>query len=304
MTGRPALFGLLIALGMAWGLTVPMTKIAVMAGYRDFGMIFWQALIDVVILVPFVLWRGGLPLHRRALAVYGFVAVFGNLAPSLASYTAARFLPSGVTALCLSFIPLVALPIAIVLGTDRASAGRVLGLCAGLLGVGLIMGPELRLPESRIAVFVPLALIAPVFYAFEGNLLARFGTAGLGAVQMVAGASIISTLVALPLALARGVFINPIRPWGLPEVAVAAAAVISVVAYVGYLWLVSRAGAVFAAQVSYLVTGFGVFWAVLLLGERFSPWFWAALVVVFAGLFLVQPRARRDETAGSALVSD
>jgi drug/metabolite transporter (DMT)-like permease len=30
----------------------------------------------------------------------------------------------------------------------------------------------------------------------------------------------------------------------------------------------------------------------LLLGERFSAWVWAALVVMLLGLFLVQPRER------------
>ena len=56
--------------------------------------------------------------------------------------------------------------------------------------------------------------------------------------------------------------------------------------------MVARAGAVFAAQVAYLVTGFGILWAMLLLAERYSGWVWLALGLMFAGLFLVQPRAR------------
>jgi drug/metabolite transporter (DMT)-like permease len=47
---------------------------------------------------------------------------------------------------------------------------------------------------------------------------------------------------------------------------------------------------VFAAQSGYLITGAGVVWAMLLLGERFSPWVWAALVVLLAGVLLVSPR--------------
>ena len=60
--------------------------------------------------------------------------------------------------------------------------------------------------------------------------------------------------------------------------------------YAAYVWLAARAGAVFATQTSYFVTGSGVLWAMLLLGERFSAWVWAALVVMLVGLFLVQPR--------------
>ena len=55
-----------------------------------------------------------------------------------------------------------------------------------------------------------------------------------------------------------------------------------------------KAGAVFAAQVSYLVTGTGLLWSMAILGERYSLWVWGALAVVFAGLFLVQPRPARS----------
>ena len=65
-------------------------------------------------------------------------------------------------------------------------------------------------------------------------------------------------------------------------------------------WLVGRAGAVFGGQVAYLVTGFGVVWSMLLLGERYSGWVWAALALMLAGLALVQPRTRLEsaEAAG------
>jgi len=53
---------------------------------------------------------------------------------------------------------------------------------------------------------------------------------------------------------------------------------------------VGRAGSVFASQVSYLVTGFGVLWAILFLGESYSAYVWSAMAVMMLGLFLVRPR--------------
>ena len=47
---------------------------------------------------------------------------------------------------------------------------------------------------------------------------------------------------------------------------------------------------VFATQTSYVVTGSGVLWAMLLLGEHFSGWVWAALAVMLIGVALVRPR--------------
>ncbi len=299
---RLLMFGALVLLGAGWGLGVPFNKIAVTAGHRDFGIIFWQAMVAAGLLLPWMLTRGGLPLHRRALALYAFVAVAGTLVPNFASFSAQRYLPSGVSALVLSFIPMVALPIAVLMRTDHASPGRLLGLVAGAVGVALIVLPGDALPDRSMVPWVLVALIGTVFYAIEGNGIARFGTAGLSPVQLVAGAVLLTALVAGPLALARGVFISPLRVWGQGDWAVLAGGVLNVGSYVGYLWLVGRAGAVFAAQVSYLVTGFGVFWSMVLLGERFSPWFWAAGAVIFLGLALVQPRpAPVPGAAGEAL---
>lgn len=80
----------------------------------------------------------------------------------------------------------------------------------------------------------------------------------------------------------------------VPDAAIVMSSLIHGVVYTAYVWLIGRAGAVFAAQVSYLVTGFGVVWAMFLLGERYSIWVWAAFGVLFVGLLLVQPRAQSE----------
>ena len=99
-------------------------------------------------------------------------------------------------------------------------------------------------------------------------------------------------VLALPLALGHGPVDRPASALGRAGApALWPAALIHALVYAGYVWLVGRAGAVFAAQVAYLVTGFGVLWAMLLLGERYSRWVWAALALMLAGLALVQPRA-------------
>ena len=43
------------------------------------------------------------------------------------------------------------------------------------------------------------------------------------------------------------------------------------------------AGSVFASQIAYLVTGFGVVWSMLLLGERYSAPVWAAFALMLRG---------------------
>ncbi len=283
----------LACLGAGWGITQPLSKIAVSEGYQPFGLIFWQMALGALILGVITWVRGQtLPLGREQIRFYALIALIGTVLPNSASYAAAVHLPAGLLSILLSLVPMIAFPIALALGIDRFSMARLLGLCLGLGGVILIAGPEASLPDRAMVAFIPLALIAPLFYGLEANVVAKWGTYGANPVQVLFGASIIGTLISLPVALVTGQFIDPRPPWGLPDLALVLSSTIHVVVYTSYVWLVGRAGAVFAAQVSYFVTGFGVLWAMLLLGERYSGWVWAAVALMFLGLFLVQPRQR------------
>lgn len=285
------LVGCLAVFGAMWGSTQPLAKVAVSGGYQPLGLVFWQLLIGAVFLTFINLLRGkSLPFGRAHLRVYVVIALIGTILPNSASYEAIRHLPAGLISILLSMVPLFAFPVALLLATDHFSARRLIGLVCGLVGVLVIVLPDASLPDRAMIAFVPLALVAPLFYAFEGNYVAKWGTAGLDAVQVLCGASIVGAVIALPVAVATGQFIDPRPPWGAPDLAVFAAALIHAGAYTGYVWMVGRAGPVFAVQVSYLVTGFGVVWAMLFLGERYSGWVWAAMVLMFVGMFLVQPR--------------
>jgi drug/metabolite transporter (DMT)-like permease len=158
--------------------------------------------------------------------------------------------------------------------------------------VALIVGPDAALPDPGMVGWIPIALIGPLLYAVESNFVARYGTAGMDPVQAMALTSLIGVGLTLPLALGSGQWIDPLAPWGAAEGAFALGAVVNVCAYAGYVWLAARTGAVFASQMSYIVTGSGLLWAAMLLGERPSAWVGLALVLLLGGLFLVAPRER------------
>ncbi|MEM1429171.1 MAG: DMT family transporter [Pseudomonadota bacterium] len=292
---RAWLLGLLVILGAGWGLTQPMAKIAVSDGYRHAGIVFWHLVLGALLLAAIVLARGRrLRTDRRALRLYALIALIGTLVPNSASYEAARHLPSGWLSIVLSTVPLIAFPIALAWGIDRFRWPRLIGLLMGLAGVVILAFPGLILgsgaASAAFVLWLPVALTAPAFYAVEGNYVARFGIDGMDPVELLLGASLVGALICLPIAVATGTFIDPRPPWGAPDAAIAVSAVVHALVYAGYVWLVGRAGAVFAAQVSYLVTAFGVMWAMLILGESYGTGFWFAMGCMFLGLFLVQPR--------------
>jgi drug/metabolite transporter (DMT)-like permease len=293
VTDRLWLTGVLVLTGAGWGMTQPLGKIATSTGHGPLGLVFWQLAIGALVLGAVTFARGnGLPLGAPQLRLYLVIALIGTVFPNAAFYAAIAHLPSGIVSLLLSLVPMLAFPIALAMGVDRASLARVAGLALGLGGVALIVLPGTALPEPGQLWWVPVALIAPLFYALEGNVVAKWGRRGLDPVQLLFGASVVGTIVALPLAVGSGQWIDPRPPWGAPELALTASAVIHGIVYAVYVWLVGRAGPVFAVQVSYLVTGFGLLWAMWWLGERYAGAVWMAAVLMALGLALVTPRER------------
>lgn len=291
------LFGVLILLGAGWGITMPLTKITVSAGYQHFGLIFWQFVISAALMGAALAVRGKLTLPNKVQWRFAaMIAVIGTLLPNSASYQAAVHLPSGVISILLSLIPMIAFPIALALGNDRFSARKLIGLTLGFGAVVLIAANSGSFGGEVTLWWVAIALIAPCFYALEGNVVAKWGTYGLDAMQILFWASIVGIFPALALALGTGQFIAIPSAWGAPEYAFVLSSIAHAIVYAGYVWLVGRAGPVFTAQVSYLVTIFGIFWAVTLLSESYANGIWAALALMLCGLFLVQPRGKSAST--------
>lgn len=283
-------FGILLAIGTGWGLTQPLTKVAVSGGHGPLGLIFWQMIIGALAMGT---WRAisgkTLRLPLRQIWFFALIAALGTVVPNSFSYRAAAELPAGVMSIVIALVPMFAFPVALLLRVDRFHWTRLIGLSVGLIGVILLAEPA-ALPDPAMVLWLPVAMIAPLCYAFEGNIVSKWGMHGLGPGHVLYGASVVGAVLALPLALGTGQFIDPRFAWGPSEYALVLSSLIHVLVYTAYVWLVSRTGSVFAAQVAYVVTGTGVVWAMLLLGESYSLWVWAALALIGVGVFLVQPR--------------
>ena len=75
----------LVALGLGWGSTQPLGKIATTTGHGPFGLIFWQLVVCVLVLGGLSLWRGkGLVLTRPALT-FAVAALSRNVLLAMAT---------------------------------------------------------------------------------------------------------------------------------------------------------------------------------------------------------------------------
>jgi len=291
MNARRAYLALLV-LGAIWGLTIPLSRIAVSAGNQPFGLIFWQLFLAVGVLGALrVVQRKPLLPPRLGLEVFIVVALLGTIFPNAISYRAAAELPAGIMAIVIALVPLFALPIALMMRLERLDWGRFMGVVLGAAAIGLLIGPPDSLPDASKTIFVLIALGAPFFYGLEGNYLSLRGNTGLRPFDVIYGASLVGLVVVAPIAVLSGQFIPLWSQFGPAELALMGSSAGHLVAYIGYVWLISYAGSVFAAQVAYLVTATGVIWSMLLLGETYSIWVWAALAVIMVAVTLVRPRA-------------
>lgn len=284
---------ILLVLGAGWGLTQPFSKIAVSGDYQSFGLIFWQSTIGVILLTAVSAIRGKwLPLSKQHFRIYTVIALIGTVVPNGFSYLAYKKLDAGIMSILIATVPLFAFPIALAMGNERLQLARFGGLLLGFTGVLFLILPGDAAIGNAPILFVLVALIAPALYGFEGNWVSRFGTAGLDPIQVIYGASVVGALVTVPLALGTGQWITPQLPLSTADWALVASSAIHIFVYASYVWLISAAGPVFAVQVGYIVTLSGVFWARLILGQNYTPWVWAALGLVLAGAFLVQPQPK------------
>ncbi len=296
-TPRGLYVAILVAMGVGWGSTQPLGKIAAATGHPPFGMLLWQTVFGTVTMaVICIARRTPLPMHGRALRFYGIVALIGTVIPNFTFYYSIARLPSGIMSIIISTIPMIALVIGVVLGGENVTMRRLMGLLLGLAGVLMIALPQASLPDRAMLAFLPVAMVGPLFYAMESTYVARTGLMGMDPLQAMLGAQIAAFMLCVPAVLiTRQGMAMPLIP-GVAEWALIVSSVLHALLYATFIWLASKTGAVFASQTSYVVTIAGLLVAMAVLGERFSPWVFAAAGVMMCGIALVRPRGADLQT--------
>jgi drug/metabolite transporter (DMT)-like permease len=290
---------ILLVIGILWGATIPLAKIAVSSGHAPLAITFWEQVIVAVVLGILLIARSfifrrrfRIPLDRASVIYYAMIAALGAVFPNLFSYWAMSQLPAGIMAIIVASVPMFALAIAVAASIEPFVPYRVLGVCLGCVAVILLVAPDTSLPDPEKAIFVLVGLVAPFCYGMEGNYIARFTPPAVDPVVTLFCAAIIGALVTAPLSLITGVWIDMPGAFALPEQAIVALSVLHAAAYTCYIWLVGKAGPVFSSQVAYIVTISAMFLSAIFLGEAYSPYTFVSLALMLVGLILVQPPLR------------
>ena len=157
---------LLLFLGIAWGGSFSLAKIAVEEGAHPLGVNYWQTLIGAAILISYLLVaRKPLPTGRNYLSFYLICGFLGSVIPGLLYFYAVSHISPGVLAITIATVPIMTYIAAALMKVERTSVLRLLGVCCGILSILLLILPTESLPD-RSAVFW-------VFAAYVGLTLAH-----------------------------------------------------------------------------------------------------------------------------------
>ena len=293
---------LLLLGGISYGSLFTANKIAIDAGFPFIAYAFWQALFaSAALLILSAVFSRPPSLRPENLRVFALVAVFGFLGPLLVVTFVADTLPPAVLTLCAALIPAATYVLTLALRFDRFRWFSVAGVLLGLGGILLIVVPTGSLPGADAWVWVLFSLLMPLSAAVNNVAGARFSPPAVSALALAGGMMMVAALLLLLVMLADGDLFLPTDAeasglWGLLWASAGQA-----ITYACFFEIVRRAGALFFAQLNYVVVAAGIFWASIFFGTALSHWVWAAVAVLVASLVLINAgtaRGLRERTAG------
>ena len=292
MTRRGLL--LFIAMSVIWGIPYLFIRIAV-ADLHPAVLVFARTGLAALILLPIALARGELRgLARYWLPLVAFTAVEVGI-PWLALASAEQHISSSLAGLLLSAVPLVGVVIATARGNrEHLGAASLTGLLMGLVGVGAIVGFDLR--ASDWPSLVEMGIVA-VGYAAGPVILSRY-LAHLPSVGVMAVALTICAVAYIPVAVVQS-------PHSVPGAGVIGsvavlAVVCTAVAFLLFFALIAEIGPVRATVITYINPAVAAVLGIAVLHERFTLGMALGFVLVISGSVLATRKraaAARPEPA-------
>jgi drug/metabolite transporter (DMT)-like permease len=282
-----------MAMGLTWGLSFSLARIAAIGGVHPLSITFWEAAIaGAILLAVSGARRRAVPINRTLAPLYVAAGLLGMVLPATIFFYAAAHVPAGILSISLALIPIVTFVASALLRLEAFVFGRTAGVVLGMLAIVLLVGPEQSLPDPAQLPWVLLALAAAACYAAFNVMMALWRPAGATSSANTIGMFVAAALTMVPILSATGTFAPFGWPWTEVEWAMLGLGLINAISYSLYLHLIETAGPVFTSQTANLVTLFGVLWGMIIFGEQHSVWVWLSLATMMVALALVAPRRR------------
>ena len=266
----PVELRLLGLLALLWGSSCLLIKVAVET-IPPVTLIAARVTIAALVLGPVLAWRGErLPRDARSWRRLLVQAPLNSIGAWTALAWGQQHVDSGLASVLDSTSPIFVLLFALATrGLARTGALRVAGAGLGLVGIVLIVGPDVLRGLGREAAAQLAVLTGAVLYAVAAIHGLRL--LHLSATVTAAGTMLWATVCLLPAALVLD------RPWTLAPSAASLAAALALgtlgtgVALLIHFRLIRTLGPIGVASQSYLRAAVGVALGLIVLGESVAP---------------------------------
>ena len=280
-------------MGIVWGLSFSLSKIAVGLGGTPVGLTFWTCLLTGLILLIFSWIRGQkLRFKLKDLRVMLLLTFLGAMLPNMFFYYAASHVSAGILSITVTIIPIATYALSILLKLEALSARRVTGVFFGVGAILVLVLPENSLPNKNEVIWVVVACLSSICYALENITLALRGIDGIGPVRLSCGINLLAALILGTFSFFTDNFMPIPLPVNSLTWTIIGLSLIGATAYTLFVLTVAKSGPLFASQVAFLVTISGVLWGMFLFGEAHSNWVWLSLVIMLIGMALVSPKSK------------
>lgn len=233
-----------------------------------------------------------LPLEREAITAFFVMGFLNNVVPFVLIVWAQTQIESGLASIFNATMPLFTVVVAHFLTADeKITPLRLIGVICGVIGVAMMIGPEL-LSGGENNTTAQIAILAAAFsYALASIYGRRFKTMGISPVATATGQVGASTLILLPIVA----FVE--QPWNLPMpsmatwwAVVALAILATAFAYVLYFRILSSSGSTNLSLVTFLVPVSAIILGALFLNESLELKHFAGMAMIAAGLVAIDGR--------------
>lgn len=282
---------LLLLAAVIYGAIFPVNRFAAEAGWQPLSFAFQQALFAGLALTVAGLLFGIRPaVTAKHLAAY--VAIGGLVVglPMGLLVAAASHLDASVLTLVLCLSPIFTLFIGSLLGIERMSRTMLAGMLLGIAGIAVIVIPQSAVLRQGTWGWFLLSLGAPVMFATANNLAKYMRPPATHSLSMASGTLFGAAAVALVVSLLFGetMFLPPSEPGRLWPLA--AATLINAAFYYLFFETIRIMGPARFSFFNYLAVAAGVIWSMIVFREQPGSFYWLAIIIMFAGMYLALGR--------------
>lgn len=288
---------LLVGFGLLASAMLPIAKFTGLRGLSPPALAFWQTLIAGTIqLIAGRINGHRVPYDRKHLTYYGLSGLTAIAFPNTLGFALVIVLGAGKTSLVYAFPALFTYAIAAMIGMEKPTRYRLIGLALGAIGCLVVLIPEAHLGEAGSdVIYLAVAFLIPVSLAI-GNIYRSHAWPD-GASPMALSTGMMFGASAI---LAAGIAVVPgISFWSggfdVPlMIAVGGLGILTALAYRLFFELQKRAGPVYLSQVGYIMTIAALGYAWAFFGERPQIHALVAIAIVIAGIVIANRGQKRN----------